>query len=169
MLLFTEVQCPAYKAFPTGVEGGSTDPCKPADSFHLSSTTDPSCSLQCQDGYEVKGGTGKTTLQCDKAGTRSGELTCTGKGGCLTYIGYVLGTTHAHTHTYTRAHTHTPVHLDVDECENNAGGCHSERTCKNTEGSFECGDCSAGYDNDGAKGCKGLNWRVCVGVCPHVG
>merc|ERR1719174_3413847 len=35
-----EVKCPAYKTFPTGVEGGSSDPCKPAASFQLSSTTD---------------------------------------------------------------------------------------------------------------------------------
>ena len=84
MLLITEVQCPAYKAFPTGVEGGSSDPCKPADSFQLSSTTDPSCSLKCKEGYEQKGGRGASTLRCDKDGKLSGALTCTGK---LTYRG----------------------------------------------------------------------------------
>ena len=79
LMLFTEVQCPAYKAFPTGVEGGSSDPCKPAASFQLSSTTDPSCSLKCKAGYEQKGGEGRSTLQCGKDGKLSGELTCTGE------------------------------------------------------------------------------------------
>ena len=83
MLLFTEVKCPAYKAFPTGVEGGSSDPCKPATSFQLSSTTDPSCSLKCKDGYELKGGCGVSTLQCDKDGKLSGALTCTGELACI--------------------------------------------------------------------------------------
>ena len=83
MLVFTEVKCPAYKAFPTGVEGGSSDPCKPATSFKLSSTTDPSCTLKCKAGYEQKGGSGASTLQCDKDGKLSGALTCTGE---LTYI-----------------------------------------------------------------------------------
>ena len=79
MLFFTEVKCPAYKAFPTGVEGGSSDPCKPAASFQLSSTTDPSCSLKCKAGYEEKGGRGTSTLQCAKDGRLSGVLTCTGE------------------------------------------------------------------------------------------
>ena len=76
---FAEVKCPAYKTFPTGVEGGSSDPCKPAASFQLSSTTDPSCSLKCKAGYEQKGGSGKSTLQCGKDGKLSGALTCTGE------------------------------------------------------------------------------------------
>ena len=75
---FTEVQCPAYTTFPTGVEGGSSDPCKPAASFQLSLTTDPSCSLKCKAGYEQKGGSGASTLQCGKDGKLSGALTCTG-------------------------------------------------------------------------------------------
>ena len=83
MLLVTEVKCPAYTTFPTGVEGGSSDPCKPGASFQLSSTTDPSCSLKCKAGYEQKGGNGKSTLQCDKDGKLSGALTCT---GVLVYI-----------------------------------------------------------------------------------
>ena len=66
MLLFTDVKCPAYETFPTGVEGGSSDPCKPATSFKLSSTTDPSCTLKCKAGYEQKGGSGASTLQCGK-------------------------------------------------------------------------------------------------------
>ena len=83
MLLFTEVKCPAYKAFPIGVEGGASDPCKPAASFQLSSTTDPSCSLKCKAGYEQKGRSGASTLQCGKDGQLSGALACTGE---LPYI-----------------------------------------------------------------------------------
>ena len=74
----TEVKCPAYKAFPTGVEGGSSDPCKPSATFQLSSTTDNACSLKCKAGYEQKGGTGASTLKCSKDGKLSGALTCTG-------------------------------------------------------------------------------------------
>ena len=77
-LLHTDVKCPAYKTFPAGVEGGSSDPCKPTASFQLSSTTDPSCSLKCKAGYEQKEGEGMSTLQCGKDGKLSGELTCTG-------------------------------------------------------------------------------------------
>merc|ERR1719271_1462723 len=47
---------------------------------------------------------------------------------------------------------------DVDECKTNNGGCHSKRTCTNTAGSITCGDCPAGYVNDGAKGCKKGGW-----------
>ena len=82
--VFTEVKCAAYKTFPIGVEGGSSDPCQPADSFQLSSTTDPSCTLKCKAGYEQKGGSGaSSTLQCSKDGTLSGKLTCTGELPCI--------------------------------------------------------------------------------------
>ena len=83
MLLFTEVKCPAYTIFPTGVEGGSSDSCKPAASFQLSPISDPSCSLKCKAGYEQKGGSGASTLQCGKDGQLSGALACTGE---LPYI-----------------------------------------------------------------------------------
>ena len=79
MLLFTEVKCPAYTIFPTGVEGGSSDPCKPAASFQLSPISDPSCSLKCKAGYEQKGGSGASTLRCGKDGQLSGALNCTGE------------------------------------------------------------------------------------------
>ena len=39
-------------------------------------------------------------------------------------------------------------------CYANNGGCHSKRTCIADKGSAKCGDCPAGYINDGAKGCK---------------
>ena len=77
MLLFTEVKCPAYTIFPTGVEGGASDPCRPTDSFTLSSTTDPSCNLKFKAGYVSS--SGASTLQCDKDGTLSGALNCTGE------------------------------------------------------------------------------------------
>ena len=83
MFHFAEVKCPAYKAFPTGVDGGSSDPCEPAASFQLSSTTDPSCSLKCKVGYDQRSGNGTSTLLCGKDGKLSGELTCTGE---LPYI-----------------------------------------------------------------------------------
>merc|ERR1719476_129893 len=46
---------------------------------------------------------------------------------------------------------------DVNECLQNNGGCDSKRTCMNTVGSMTCGDCSSGYENDGAKGCKDVD------------
>ena len=78
-LIFTEIKCPAYKAFPTGVEGGKSDPCKPGANFQLSSTTDHACSLRCKSGFEQRGGSGVSTLQCSKDGKLSGLLSCTGK------------------------------------------------------------------------------------------
>ena len=53
-------------------------------------------------------------------------------------------------------HQHALVWPDVNECAKDNGGCHAKRECKNTAGSMTCGDCSAGWDNDGAKSCKGL-------------
>ena len=44
---------------------------------------------------------------------------------------------------------------DVNECLKNNGGCNSVRKCLNSAGSFKCGDCSSGWANDGALGCKG--------------
>ena len=69
---------------------------------------------------------------------------------------------------HTHAHINTLTHLDVNECATNNGGCDSKRTCTNTVGSMSCGDCPAGYANDGAKGCKGVCVCVCVCVCPSL-
>ena len=59
------------------------------------------------------------------------------------------------------------MHSDVNECATNNGGCDSKRACTNTVGSMSCGDCPAGYTNDGAKGCKGscVCARACAGGC----
>ena len=65
------------------MEGGSVDACTPNATFQLSSTTDPSCSLKCQAGYEQQGGSGASTLQCGKDGKLSGDLACTGWGSIL--------------------------------------------------------------------------------------
>ena len=51
---------------------------------------------------------------------------------------------------------HTLTKLDVNECLKNNGECHAQRKCINSAGSMSCGDCAAGWDNDGAKGCKGV-------------
>ena len=45
--------------------------------------------------------------------------------------------------------------LDVNECLDNNGGCHSKRTCTNTMGGRTCGNCKSGYINDGDTGCEG--------------
>ena len=44
----------------------------------------------------------------------------------------------------------------MDECAKDNGGCHEQRKCKNAPGTMKCGDCAAGWDNDGDKKCKGL-------------
>ena len=66
----------------------------------------------------------------------------------------------------THTDTNFLTYLDVNECATNNGGCDSKRACKNTVGSMSCGACPAGYDADGAKGCKGL--CVFVYVCMYV-
>ena len=57
----------------------------------------------------------------------------------------------------------TTTTTTTNPCAANNGGCDSKRTCTNNAGFAKCGDCPAGYGNDGAKGCRGL--RVCVCVC----
>merc|ERR1711934_749659 len=44
--------------------------------------------------------------------------------------------------------------VPTDPCDTNNGGCHSKRKCTNTNGAVSCGNCAAGYHNDGATGCK---------------
>jgi hypothetical protein len=46
------------------------------------------------------------------------------------------------------------VCTDIDECELEVnGGCHEQRECVNTEGSFECGPCDEGYVERGSLDC----------------
>merc|ERR1712010_45766 len=44
----------------------------------------------------------------------------------------------------------------VDPCKTNNGGCHGARKCTTTGFDLQvtCGNCPAGLENDGAKGCK---------------
>jgi len=44
--------------------------------------------------------------------------------------------------------------LCVDNCLTNNGGCDGKRKCTSTDGVVTCGDCPAGFNNDGATGCK---------------
>ena len=39
------------------------------------------------------------------------------------------------------------VCYDINECEMNNGGCVENSVCVNTDGSFYCGPCIAGRDN----------------------
>ena len=48
------------------------------------------------------------------------------------------------------------MYLDVNECAKHNGGCDRKRKCMEKLGTISCGNCPAGYVNDGAKGCKGL-------------
>merc|ERR1719183_201592 len=46
---------------------------------------------------------------------------------------------------------------DVNECLKNNGGCHRARNCYNTVGSMECSECGAGWEDEGATGCKDID------------
>ena len=70
--------------------------------------------------------------------------------------------------THTNTLTHKPVHLDVNECLKNNGGCDSKHLCINVPGSVTCAYCPDGYENDGSNGCQ-EGVCVCVCVCLHVG
>ena len=59
-------------------------------------------------------------------------------------------------------HARLSAFPDVNECLVKNGGCDSKRKCINLPGSSKCGDCPAGWLNEGASGCKGLH---CTLVC----
>ena len=69
---------------------------------------------------------------------------------------------HTHTHTHVCVCVCVCVCLDVNECAKNNGGCDSKRKCTNSVGSMKCGNCPAGWTNDGAKACKGLWCGRCI-------
>ncbi len=43
--------------------------------------------------------------------------------------------------------------VDLDECLTDNGGCDLATLCTNSEGSFSCGECAAGYVGDAINGC----------------
>lgn len=53
------------------------------------------------------------------------------------------------------------VCTDLDECQENNGGCVRNSRCLNTEGSFICGDCKDGYTGNQSMGCHRR-----PGICP---
>ena len=50
------------------------------------------------------------------------------------------------------------VVIDVNECANNNGNCHSQANCTNTPGTFTC-TCLDGYSGDGIT-CSGKEWTI---------
>jgi len=46
---------------------------------------------------------------------------------------------------------------DVNECDTNNGGCHPQRKCVNTHGSFFCEKCNAGWITKGDTDCDDFN------------
>lgn len=50
---------------------------------------------------------------------------------------------------------HCRVILDINECDNNNGGCSAGLICFNTVGSFICSNCPPGFMSDGTK-CAGM-------------
>merc|ERR1712032_959088 len=49
----------------------------------------------------------------------------------------------------------------VDPCNTNNGGCHSKRKCTSTNGRVTCGNCAAGYVNNGVTKCKDIDPANC--------
>ena len=51
-------------------------------------------------------------------------------------------------------HVYTFLFLDIDECDQSSALCHTNATCTNTIGSYQC-FCKAGFEGDGAL-CGGI-------------
>jgi len=47
--------------------------------------------------------------------------------------------------------------VDIDECEDNHGGCSADVDCNNTPGSFTCGSCGEGFTGGGKDGCTDID------------
>jgi len=58
------------------------------------------------------------------------------------------------------------VHVDIDECATNKGGCNTLASCSNTPGSFTC-TCNKGYKGNGIT-CKGMSAAE-AGLCVEMG
>ena len=52
------------------------------------------------------------------------------------------------------------MHIDLNECSTNNGGCSSAASCSNTLGSYTC-SCYSGYNGDGFT-CNGM---LITGCC----
>ncbi|XP_053982541.1 cartilage oligomeric matrix protein isoform X2 [Hylaeus volcanicus] len=61
------------------------------------------------------------------------------------------------------AKVHKQICQDVNECENNNGGCDPYMECINTEGSYRCGACRAGFVGNQTVGCHPAH-----NVCPDL-
>lgn len=53
--------------------------------------------------------------------------------------------------------------IDVDECETNGGGCDASAPCQNTDGSYTCGGCPAGYVGGAGGKCVPTLTRLLAG------
>ena len=53
------------------------------------------------------------------------------------------------------------VCYDINECDQNNGGCVENSVCVNTDGSFYCGPCIAGFVGNQNIGCSNR-----PGICP---
>jgi len=58
------------------------------------------------------------------------------------------------------------LHVDIDECATNNGGCNTLASCSNTPGSFTC-TCNIGYTGNGIT-CGGMSAAE-AGLCVEMG
>ncbi|XP_076639889.1 thrombospondin [Colletes latitarsis] len=61
------------------------------------------------------------------------------------------------------ARVHKQICQDINECKNNNGGCGPYTECINTEGSYRCGPCKAGFVGNQTVGCHPPH-----NVCPDL-